>query len=123
MRKQASERGDKLTQQYEWVELCDEYCLQQLVTQNTRKEELLDVVLTNSTACRGTFVLDNGEYSDHSTVYLNLVLPLREEDKEEELNNYKTEIPLFDTDIMEEEDWNRFRKKLRNQNWINVSIM
>ena len=68
-------------------------------------------------------MLENREYSDHSTVYLNLVLPLGEEDKEEELNNYLTEIPLLDVDAMEEEDWAKYRKNLHNQNWVNVSIM
>ena len=123
MKKQADKRGDKLTQQFELVEIHDEYCLQQIVTQSTRKEEILDVVLTNSTACRGTFVLDNGEYSDHSTVYVNIVLPLSDEDKEDELHFHKTEIPLYDIDVMEDEDWDRFRKNLRNQEWTNVSLM
>merc|ERR1711873_290066 len=85
---------------------------------------ILDLVFTNSMSMRGTETIKNSvEFSDHNTV-ISTFLTTRKEDKgEPPVHYHKRDLPLYEIEELEEEDWNRINKILFNQSWSGIAEM
>ena len=78
-----------LIQELGLLEFIEEHYLNQLVKGETRNDNTLDLVLTNSNHCRNVEIIENVKLSDHNTIRINytIVIPNR---KEGSLTNHYT---------------------------------
>ena len=108
-------QGDLLKQELALLNLIEEEFLTQIVQEKTRKDSLLDLVLTNSANRRGVEVTDNIELSDHATVRLGYEID-KPKDRNEgaDTSLHTTDIPSFDYNKLSEEGWEKVNNTLRN---------
>ena len=116
--------GRELAQAVDLLEFIEDNGLIQWVTDETRKDSILDLVFTNSTSMRGTEVIKNSvEFSDHNTVISTFLTARKEEKGEPPVNYHKSDLPLYKIEELEEEDWSRINKILFNQSWTGIAEM
>ena len=75
-----------------WLELVEEYGLHQIIKENTRKENILDLFWTNSAFPRRARVQNNVLLSDHNMIMADFAITKEEEEREEITNPYSTKI-------------------------------
>merc|ERR1711867_424566 len=98
--------------------------LTQWVTEETRKDGILDLVFTNNMSMRGTENIKNSvEFSDHHTIISTFLTARKEEKGEPPVNYHKSDLPLYKIEELEEEDWNRINKILFNQSLSGIAEM
>ena len=104
--RQKGQWGRELTQAVILLEFIEENCLLQWVQEETRKENILDLLFTNSMTIRGTEIIRNSsELSDHNTVVSTFVTAEKTEAGDEPVNYHKSDIPLYNLEEIDEEGW------------------
>ena len=74
--------------------------------EETRKNNILDLLFTNSLSIQGTEIIKNSkELSDHNTVVSTFITAVKEEKGEDPMNFHKSDIPLYKIEELEEEEW------------------
>ena len=77
------------------LDVIEDNFLDQIVSEPTRKNNILDLVFTNSMSIRGTEVIKNSvEFSDHNTVISTFLTARKEEKGEEPINYHESDLPL-----------------------------
>ena len=108
--------GRELTQAVDLLEFIEDNGLTQWVTEETRKENILDLLFTNSMSIRETEVIKNSiEFSDHNTVISTFLTAMKDDKGEEPINYHKSDLPLYKIEELEEEDWKLINSILFNQ--------
>ena len=79
-----------------WLELTEEFGLHQKVKENTRKDNILDLVWTNSACPRNVRVMDNILLTDYHKVLVDFAITKPAGERIEETNPYTTKINLYD---------------------------
>merc|ERR1712240_185323 len=122
--KKKTQWGRELAQAVDLLEFIEDNGLNQWVTEETRKDSILDLVFTNSMSMRGTEVIKNSVgFSDHNTVISTFLTARKEEKGEEPINYHKSDLPLYKIEELEEEDWKRINSFLFNQSWSGIAEM
>ena len=114
----------ELTQAVILLEFIEENCLLQWVQEETRKENILDLLFTNSMTIRGTEIIRNSsELSDHNTVVSTFVTAEKTEAGDEPINYHKSDIQLYNLEEIDEEGWAEVNNILSNQSWVGIAEM
>ena len=101
---QRTQWGRELTQAVILLEFIQENCLLQWVQEETRKENILDLLFANSMTIRGTEILKNStELLDHNTVVRTFVTAEKTEAGDEPVNYHKSDIPLYNFEEIDDE--------------------
>ena len=104
-----------------WLELTEEFGLQQKVKENTRKEHILDLIWTNSNCPRNVRVMENVLLTDHHKVLLDYAITKPAGQRVEVTNPYTTKINLFDLEKITEEDWRNINRFITEKDWGNIA--
>merc|ERR1711867_181688 len=121
--KEIGNRGSILTQELGLLDFIEEHYLNQLVKGETRNDNTLDLVLTNSNHCRSVEIIENVKLSDHNTIRLNyaIIRPNRKEGTA--TNHYTTDIQKYKIEKLTESDWENLNYKLLLEPWDKVTTM
>ena len=107
-------KTDKVCAQ-ELIKMMDKYMMNQLVTENTRKDiSILDLVITNNSDSIHSIEVDKTQLGDHDIVWCNLLY--------KNLTKIPSEIPSdndspLDSVNLNKADWDSIRADLSNINW------
>ena len=81
--------------------------------EETRKNNILDLLFTNSLTIRGMEVIKNSsELSDHNKIVSTFITAMKEDKGEDPVNYHKSELPLYKIEELEEEDWKEVNRIL-----------
>ena len=84
----------------------------------------MDLLFTNSLTIRGTEIVQNlNELSDHNTVVSTFITAEKTNSGEELVYFYKSDIPLYKIEELDEEDWNAVNRILSSQSWVRIAEM
>ena len=95
-----------------WLELTEEFGLQQKVKKNTRKESILDLIWTNSACPRNIRVMENVLLTDHHTVLMDFAITKPEGERIEITNPYTTKISLYNLEKLSDQGWRNITRHL-----------
>jgi hypothetical protein len=107
------------------VKFMEQHFIDNVVTEPTRLNNILDLVMTNNVDMISHIEIEkNVKFSDHNTVisYLNLSLDNDVTTTEEVKSLYSTSIPLYDLTKADQEDWVRFAMVLDSMDLENGMI-
>ena len=122
-KKDAENRGSLLIQELGLLEFIEEHYLNQLVKGETRNDNTLDLVLTNSNHCRNVEIIQNVKLSDHNTIRINYAI-IRPNRKEGTVtNHYTTDIQKYKIEKLTESDWENLNYNLLLEPWDKVNTM
>ena len=108
--RQRAEKKDEGKQGYQtrsgmvWLEVVEEFGLQQKVKENTRLNHILDLIWTNSNCPRNIRVIENVKMTDHHTVLMDYAITKPAGQRVEITNPYTTNIILYDLEKIPEEN-------------------
>ena len=92
--------------------------------EETRKNNILDLLITNSHTIRGTEVIKNSkELSNHNTIVSTFITAMKEDKGEDPVNFYKSDLPIYKIEELEEEDWKEVNRILSEQSWTGIADM
>ena len=103
------------------MELTEEFGLHQKVKENTRKDNILDLVWTNSTCPRNVRVIDNVLLTDHHTVLVDFAITKPAGERIEVPNPYSTKMNLYDLDKLSDHEWRNINRYLLKKDWGNIA--
>ena len=104
-----------------WLELTEEFGLQQKVRENTRKDHILDLVWTNSNCPRNVRVMENVLLTDHHTVLLDYAITKPAGERVEVTNPYTTKINLYDLKKITDPEWRNINHFITEKDWGNIA--
>ena len=122
-KKDVDKRVLLLIQELGLLEFIEEHYLNQLVKGETRKDNTLDLVLTNSNSCRNIEIIDNVKLSDHNTIMINYAIVRPNRKDRTETNHYTTDIQKYKLDKLMELDWDNLNYNLLLEPWDRVTTM
>ena len=104
-----------------WLELTEEFGLHQKVKENTRKDNILDLVWTNSACPRNVRVMDNVLLTDHHTVLVDFAITKLTGKRTEITNPYTTKISLYNLEKLSDQGWRNITRLLLEKDWGNIA--
>ena len=106
------------------LEFIDDNCLSQWVLEETRKNDILDLLFTNSLSIRGNKIVKNSnELSDHNTVISTFITAVKTDKGEDPVNFYKSNIPLYKIKELNDEEWDEVNRILSCQSQARIADM
>ena len=106
------------------IEICEKWCLTQKVSESTRLERILDLVLTSEDdIIEDIKHIRHEKLSDHDTMIINLsnINDVKDKKFEEKKNYCTTKIPEYKTDNFTGEVFDKISDELKNKCWVNVT--
>merc|ERR1712074_28013 len=87
------------------LEFIDNFSMTQRVKENTRMDNILDLVFANSESVRSCKVEKNITTSDHDTILVKFITCKTSQTEKEEMNCYTTDIQKYELEKLDEEGW------------------
>ena len=113
--------GSKCKQTNELIEFSEKWNLIQNTKNPTRDNKILDLIFTNEDIVCDISNIKHGNISDHDTLVIKVDLEIPDEDKVTKKNFYTTEIPLYNTEHMTDEQINKAKEFLEAQTWDDIN--
>ena len=104
------------------INFSKEFFLQQYIRKPTRRQNILDLVLSNNHYLINDYqMIVNSQISDHYTISIHLNYEnVKVESSTSKKNQYHSKIPEFNFLDADEEDWLRVNLELDKVNWTNI---
>ena len=100
------------------IEFVEEHFLIQHISENTRKQSILDLVFSNDVnLILRCSQIQHVKLSDHNTQIAILSYNLKPQEVQEKINFATTVVPNYDTEGADEEDWIRTNALLNGVDW------
>ena len=100
------------------IEFVEEHFLIQHISENTRKQSILDLVFSNDeNLILRCSQLQHAKLSDHNTQVAILSYDLKPQEVQEKINFATTVVPNVDTEGADKEDWIRANALLDSVDW------
>ena len=102
-----------------FLEYTDENLLIQMVQENTRKDAILDLVLTTNIDIIHNIKIEKTSLSDHNFVKVSIVYPELQKEKDNTPITMQTKKPLDKLDL-HKADWPKINDDLRKVDWDSI---
>jgi len=101
------------------IHLSQRFYMEQMVRENTRQNNLLDLVFCSDSnlIINHNQIINNQSFSDHNSIVVTLSLGLKHLEANQRINHSLTTIPEYDIKSGDEEDWLRMNMLLSKINW------
>ena len=110
------------TQEENFVNFMSEHSLLNYVMSPTRKNNILDFVLTNdSDLIMNTVIEINVSFSDHNTVSCALDIDFTQSQDSKKFTEYLTSVPKFGWRNSSVEQWKQYENTLNSRVWSEIS--
>ena len=109
--------GDYNNQRKLLLDFAENHFLEQKVREPTRLENILDLVFDNSDSVDEIVMEIGGGLSDHNTMIIKTNITVNIKKKEPMKYLYHSEIQKYDTRDKSDEEWEKYKKNLSEQNW------
>ena len=114
---QEAEQGHQTKSGMIWLELVEEFGLHQMIKENTRQENILDLFWTNSTYPRNARVMNNFLLTDHHMVLVDFAITKTKGERAEVTNPYSTKISQYDLEKLNDAEWRDINRHLLEKDW------
>ena len=114
--------GSDTNQAANLIDFSKKWNLTQMVKNNTRDGNILDLIFTNNSDMICEISHDkHSKMSDHDTLIVNTNYDYDNKEEEHKKNFCSTEIPLYNTEDMDNDQINKAKEFLEAQDWDNVT--
>ena len=109
---------DEKDQFLDLLNICNEYCLSQIIEEPTRGENTLDLFFTNEVNLINEIEINKSSMSDHSRIELSTNYILNEEQKSrKEMEDPNTKLRSFNFRADKKIDWIAIKENIRRIHW------